>query len=621
MVPSVADRLLIATANRSTVSLSRSLPGTPSLRHQVPATTPPRQLQSWPRAVGDGRSGMALSPIVGGTAPTTSAAVRPANRQSYDSGRLERQAGSCGSLSQGVVRTAAFPSRPMLAAAAGEGCVVPGQAAKSPRAQTAPRATPRQRQRPAATNTPSPIRQPATAQLLPAPAAPAQPYPSQREYLPLPSYMAPETPSQYAAAPPPAAVAMAPSSGGPFRESRAPTVEEELDALRAATVPVFSGAGQVRSRQAEAGMGRLTELQSPLEWSQSLGDGRLVFGVTPITLDSGRLGADYNASSRFGGGPVAALSQLAGAAPAPGVQAATGIGFSAGYLGANLSADIGSTPLGFDQTNVVGGLRYRWPLTDKLSLIVGGSRRAMVDSLLSFAGTTDPRSGLAWGGVTATGGRVELNWDDGRDGFYGYAGYYSVNGENVASNSRVEAGAGLYTKLIKTPDSELTIGTALTALGYDENLRHFTFGHGGYFSPQTYVSAGVPVSWIQRNGRWAFQARGSLGVQYFREDDALYFPTRADLQAAAVSAALLAPVGSIAGATYLGQTSRGVNYNLGVGAEYTLSPQVRVGMVLAADNATDFRQMAGGFYFRFPTEPVYRETDLRLNPVRSPYGY
>jgi tetratricopeptide (TPR) repeat protein len=579
----------------------------------------PQQPQFQPAPVGGGRAGAALSPAAQSSAPAISGAVRPANRQPRDSGRLERQASNCETPWQGGVRTVAYQAR--LSPAAGEGCAVPGPATRPPRTQTPRQAAPRQRQQPAATNTLPTPRQRAMSQLPPATIAPLQSYPSQREYLPLPDYMAPETPAQYAAAPPPAAVAMAPVPASTFRDSRPLTVEEELNELRVATVPMFSGAGQVRSRQGEDGLGRLTELQSPLEWSQSLGDGRLVFGVTPVTLDSGRLTGDYNTSSRFGGGPVAALNQLAGTARAPGVQAATGIGFSAGYVGAKLSADIGSTPLGFEQSSIVGGLRYRWPLTDKLSLAVSGSRRAMVDSLLSFAGATDSRSGLTWGGVTATGGRVDLNWDDGRDGFYGYAGYYTVNGENVASNSRIEAGVGLYTKLIKTPDSELTIGTSLTALGYDHNLRHYTFGHGGYFSPQSYVAAGVPVSWIQRYGRWAFQARGSLGFQYFREDDALYFPTRADLQAAAVAAALVAPAGSLAGATYLGQTSRGVNYNVGVGAEYTLSPQVRVGMVLAADNATDFRQMSGGFYFRFPTEPVYRETDLRLNPLRSPYAY
>jgi len=540
--------------------------------------------------------------------------IRPAARQPGDYGRLERQATYCDPAPQGAIRTASIQPG-LILAAAGQECAVPGVAPK-------PR-------KPAVARAPSKLRpRLAEPQLLPErPQSSQLPQPVQRsvaagrDYLPMPEYLGGSAPSDYAA---PAPLPVIAQAQAPARASTLPTIEDEINELRSMTVSQFAGTGQIRTRQGEAGMGRLTELQSPLEWSQGFGDGRLVFGVTPVTLDSGRLGTAYNDASRFGGGPADALRQLLpDGVSAPGVQAATGVGFNVAYIGSNLSADVGSTPLGFEQTNVVGGLRYKWPLTENLTLTTSASRRAINESLLSFAGTTDPRSGLSWGGVTATGGRVDLNWDDGRDGAYGYAGYYLVDGNNVASNTRIEGGLGLYTRLHKTPDSELTIGTSLTALGYDENLRYFTFGHGGYFSPQSYVVAGVPVTWNQRYGRWAFQARGSLGFQYFREDDAPYFPTDPVLQLAALAASAnpALPAGSLAGATYQGQASRGVNYALGLVTEYTLSPQVRVGAMLAADNATDFRQMVGGFYFRFPTERVFREADLRPNPVRSPYGY
>ena len=40
----------------------------------------------------------------------------------------------------------------------------------------------------------------------------------------------------------------------------------------------------------------------------------------------------------------------------------------------------------------------------------------------------------------------------------------------------------------------------LTAIGYSKNLRYYTFGHGGYFSPQRYFSLSLPVEWSGRSG-------------------------------------------------------------------------------------------------------------------------
>lgn len=238
-------------------------------------------------------------------------------------------------------------------------------------------------------------------------------------------------------------------------------------------------------------------------------------------------------------------------------------------------------------------------------------------------GVRDARTGQAWGGVSATGGRVDLTWDNGDYGIYGYGSFHSLTGTNVASNTRLEGGGGLYWRLVRSPNSELTAGVNFTGISYDKNLRYFTYGHGGYFSPQQFFSASVPVSWSQRSGKLSYQIKGSLGVQRFKEDSAPYFPTNGALQSAAEQAAIDAAAfgltSSANGAIYPGQTKTGLGYSLAAAMEYQIAPQLTLGGQLAMDNARDYRQLMGGIYLRYAFEPYTGPAAYPLTPYRSLY--
>ena len=53
-----------------------------------------------------------------------------------------------------------------------------------------------------------------------------------------------------------------------------------------------------------------------------------------------------------------------------------------------------------------------------------------------------PASGREWGGVVRTGGRAQLEFGTKQVTFYVGGGYSTFSGRHVASNNRVEAGAG-----------------------------------------------------------------------------------------------------------------------------------------------------------------------------------
>jgi Tfp pilus assembly protein PilF len=508
---------------------------------------------------------------------------------------------------------------------------------------------------------------------------------------------------------------------------------DELRQLHSEQSSSISAGAVYRTRDGEDGLGKLDDLEVPVEARFSAGNGKIVVTATPTTLDAGSVGDNYSTASRFGGGPTVALNKSISQSPTPvynllneplnqllltsgpasvtafpnfninqsqldalvallpadrantplgvaadrilgsdffrslladnveslrvlkgsalrdltptqlreqllapvnqslkssGSQSASGVGVSVGYENDGLRADVGTTPLGFRHTDVVGGVRYAGQLSSDFSYVANVSRRPVDDSLLSFAGARDERTGEDWGAITANGGRLDLTHDDGSVGLYGYGSFHTMDGRNVASNQRAEAGGGMYLHLVDRSTESLTAGLNLSLLHYQKNLSFFTFGQGGYFSPQRYVNLSFPLNWYGRNGRLNWQVQASAGVQSFKEDPSDYFPSDPERQADADRAVALAELLGIANtqgarAIYPGQTKTGISYNVAGSVEYQMAPQLFVGGQLELNNAQDYRQFTGGIYVRYLFDRYGAVPGLRPTPLRSPYvsGY
>ncbi|MDP3847345.1 MAG: cellulose synthase subunit BcsC-related outer membrane protein [Pseudomonas sp.] len=368
----------------------------------------------------------------------------------------------------------------------------------------------------------------------------------------------------------------------------------------------------VRSNNSESGMGKITDIEAPFEANIPAGDNRLAVRVTPVSLNAGSVGDE--AASRFGSGPVASLANPGASV---GSQKAEGVGLAVAFEdpSAGLKADLGTSPLGFLYSTAVGGvsLERTFASNSEASYGVSLSRRSVVDSVLSFAGTEDKRTGEQWGGVTANGGRAQISQDNGEIGSYAFGSMHRLLGNNVESNNRGELGGGVYWYLQNDPDSHLTAGLSMTALSYQENLGYYTLGHGGYFSPQSFFAVGIPVSWAQRGDKFSYRLKGSLGVQHIKQDAADYFPGDAALQAAASSA-----IGEPA--EYDSDSSTGVGYSLSGAGEYQFNSNLFVGGELGIDNAQDYQQLNAGMYLRYMYEDMSRPLDLPVSPYRSPYS-
>ena len=377
------------------------------------------------------------------------------------------------------------------------------------------------------------------------------------------------------------------------------------DVLQLRSGFVAQGLG-VRSNDSESGLSNLTAVEAPFEVNIPIGDNRLAVRVTPVHLDAGS--ASGEAASRFGGGPAASLRS----GDDPGSQSATGVGLALAFENPaeGFKADIGTTPQGFLYSTVVGGvsLERTFSSTENLRWGASLSRRPVTDSLLSFAGAEDERTGQKWGGVTANGGRAELSFDNRKVGAYVYGSLSHLEGNHVESNNSGELGGGAYWYLLNNENNLLTTGVSLTAMSYEENLGYYTYGHGGYFSPETFLAVGVPITWAQRFDKFTYQIKGSLGVQYIDQADADYFPGDAALQAGSGDA------------LYEGSSDLGLAYSLYGAGEYEMTPNLFIGGHLGLDNAQDYRQWNSGLYMRYMFKGSTKPLALPVSPYRSPYS-
>lgn len=275
---------------------------------------------------------------------------------------------------------------------------------------------------------------------------------------------------------------------------------------------------------------------------------------------------------------------------------ANGVELSMALTGANYRADIGTTPLGQDLNTVVGGVKWSPKLTDYLSLILTAERRAVKDSLLSYVGLKDSYSGKTWGRVTKNGGSLQLSYDDGDAGFYAGGGGYSYTGENVASNTSVNAGAGVYLRPYHDDYRQLQTGLSLSWMNYSKDLSYFTFGQGGYFSPQNYISIAFPVEYSQTFNNWKAKLGGSLGYQSYSQDGSDYFPTNKIWQQTLETAA---ESGFAKEARYNGATQNGMGYSMRAGLDYNLNKDMIIGGEVGYDTFGSYNESTAGVYFRY----------------------
>ena len=364
-------------------------------------------------------------------------------------------------------------------------------------------------------------------------------------------------------------------------------------------------------RSGAAGKSQISAQELPLAhrqaWSPS---GQWMFRVAPARVKSGLLDiANTGEAATFG----SLLLCLPLCADAPLVSVEKGVAVGAGFERDGFRFDLGTSPIGFPVVNLVGGFLYRGEL-GPYSYSIDASRRAMTSSLLSYAGTRDPNSRRTWGGVVTTGMRLNISRDSGGEyGAWGLAGVYRLSGRNVQDNDKAELMAGAYRRLINEENRQLAVGLTGMLWHFSENAGEFTFGHGGYYSPRSYRSLSVPLTYGLRTARTSFSVRGSFSVAWSESRRAPFFPTDPELQARAEA---LAPVTGTDPFYVGGSNGRSYGRSLAATAEHQLAPNVFIGGRMELERSTNYTPNRFLLYVRFtPDGPAARPVSLPPEPV------
>lgn len=158
--------------------------------------------------------------------------------------------------------------------------------------------------------------------------------------------------------------------------------------------------------------------------------------------------------------------------------------------------------------------------------------KSIKESMLSWVGIVDPYTGNQWGRVQETGCNLQFFHSVGEDNtIYLKGGYGTIDGTNVEDNTHLY-GTAAFAHLLDMPGYEyFTIGFALSYEQFDNNQNHFTYGNGGYFSPQYLLQGIIQAQFLTEEGRrWLAAGSVGAGVQNNTQDASPYFPLDDDGQ-------------------------------------------------------------------------------------------
>jgi hypothetical protein len=368
-------------------------------------------------------------------------------------------------------------------------------------------------------------------------------------------------------------------------------MEDEVEAVDNRNTPIVSTGSVGTGRIGDAGIDELIIFDSVLG-SAYTGNNRFRFGVEGHGVFAYSGTPDGSSNLMFGTLPVGAIF---------GEQSKTGYSGLAQLSTNTFGMSIGTSPQGFAVHNLIGGIRYR-PLNGWLTVL--GVRDSVKDSLLSYAGARDPGTGIRWGGVVANTGTVRFDSAPSSNVRYKTVGEYAsgsfsfIQGLHVPDNWSITGNAGLYWQILQG----LTVGANANVMHYDKDLKYFSFGQGGYFSPQQFYLASIPISWYSRHPRFEYQLKFSGGVQYLHEAASVFYT------ASPGSA-------NVTQGIYASGNSTAPNYDADLRMGYRISPHVFLDTFATANNARDYYTQSVGFSLKFMMDRIPTSTDLRINSI------
>ncbi|HLO76696.1 MAG TPA: cellulose synthase subunit BcsC-related outer membrane protein [Magnetospirillum sp.] len=212
----------------------------------------------------------------------------------------------------------------------------------------------------------------------------------------------------------------------------------------------------------------------------------------------------------------------------------------------------------------------------------------VVASMLSYTGTRDPVTGQYWGRVVDQGAGAQATFLLGERTSLAFGGEGAyLQGQDVADNYRVNGRVDAAYDFRPDGFDHLRVGPFVSYSHFDRNLSHYTYGHGGYYSPDSDVREGLLVDALTAEGRpWQVEMKTSLALGQVQEASSPRFP-----------------VGGGGGADYAASSSNGINSEISLRASALVSEQLILSGFGRYQAAPQYTDMAVGAFLTVPFSP------------------
>lgn len=231
------------------------------------------------------------------------------------------------------------------------------------------------------------------------------------------------------------------------------------------------------------------------------------------------------------------------------------------------------------------------------------ARSPIEDSLLARQGTRDPVGEQSWGQVADQGGLllIAAPLTDSTSVAMS-ATLANQRGTRVADNRRqavrLDLSHDTADRLAELDLDYWRVGPFIEGMRWEENLSHFSWGHGGYFSPERLWRLGVQSELLTAEAReWQIKATASLSWNLAKEAAAPRYPLSSDET------------------FYASDRSSGLGGDLNLAGVRRVTNHLLIGGYLRYTAASDYQDSRFGLVVYVPFSPrtSVMSTDLPLN--------
>lgn len=336
----------------------------------------------------------------------------------------------------------------------------------------------------------------------------------------------------------------------------------------------------LREKSGTKGRSRLTEYAYPFSFHYPLFGGRkLSFHIRPTVLNSGQAPPSPQQGSFFKNIPQQneLVTSLTAVVPQIMFEQEGEIAYT-GQIGTTfIGGPISSLPTFFLQAK---GQKWKFSI----------HQSTKDSSILSYAGQQDPYSSKKWGRLLKTGAEGVLSFTPFPTYWFAVKGGYDyIWGHNIWANQSVQVSSALG-KSFSFKFLDFSLGYSSSGKLYDHNTDFYTFGHGGYFSPDIFYNSGPFISFNSKRYRsYWFKASYSLGFSHFESKTVPRFPLNPEISK-----------------TNAGTKESNISSSYRVEAHKLFTPHWAGGGYFDWDSTSNFKKTVMGLSLRYYLSPRSR---------------